>query len=178
MTKTIELYAVCQGTGRIAVRLSGTDFEEFTSLHIRQEMEGTKMWDCNTGKEIALPKNRYRLCDDIGLRELAYDLDKMGLLGLSYYVKDAVINAEPFNTGDECLDDQLMSCYEDTFYLGDFLTDKDAIEAAKSRQSDDDDEAILILEDAGFSDIGASGACYPAHLFRLNPDDTETQVEE
>ena len=175
MTKTIEIFSVCQGTSEIGVCLNG--FMKHTGLMVRQEKDGTKVWNRKSGKTVFDPKKHYTLSNDKGRQELADDLEAIGLLGKSYYVWKAVQNAEPFNTGDDSVDREAMACYADCFDLGEFLTDADAIEAAEEIQTEHDMEASKVFEEAGFDDdLGGAGACYTAHLFR-EEEDEDVQVE-
>ncbi len=170
MTKEIELWVIDGNTSEIAVRLNGTMVS--ARLCVRQEQSGTKAWNKKTGKEIALPKNRYRLCDAEGKQELADDLEELGLLGKSYFVWNAFNSAEWHNTAIS-----ISGYYEDRFDVGEFLTDKEAIEAVEEIQSEHDNNASAALEDAGYSgDLGGDGPCYAAHLYR-SEEDEDVRVE-
>lgn len=94
-----------------------------------------------------------------------------------YFVWKAVENAEQFRTGDGVTDRRAMQCYEDCIDVGEFLTDKEAIEAVQELQRKADENARQVLASAGFSDdLGGCGASYVAHLFREEVDG-DVQVE-
>lgn len=52
-----------------------------------------------------------------------------------YYVKDSFNSAEASGTK---IDDELLDCYEDSFVVGEFETDEDAVKATLEKQSADD----------------------------------------
>ncbi len=171
MTKEIELWVIDGNTSEIAVLLNGTMVS--ARLCVRQEQSGTKAWNKKTGKEIALLKNRYRLCDAEGKQELADDLEELGLLGKHYYVRGSFQSAEW--TEHRSID--LSVYYEDSFDVGDFLSDEAAIEATSVIQSEHDEAACCALKEAGFDDdLGGDGPCYAAHLYR-SEEDEDVRVE-
>lgn len=169
--KEIELYAVCQGTSEIAVRLNG--FMKHTGLHVCQEKDGTKLWNRKNGKTVFAPKKHYTLSNEQGRQEFADDLEALGLLGKHYYVRGSFRSAE----WAEHKSIDLSGCYEDSFDVGDFLTDEEAIEAVENIQSEHDEAACQMLREAGFDDdLGGDGPCYAAHLYR-EEEDEDVQVE-
>lgn len=174
MTKQITLYFIDANTSEIAVSFDGIQ-RHLTGIVVRQEQDGTKAWHKATGKSIKLPKNRYPLGLESDWTALAHDLDALGLLGHKY----RVVNSFSSASWGEHRSVDLQSCYRDSFELGEFLTDAQAIEACESAQFADDTAAEEALKEAGFdSDLGTDGACYVAHLFREEADGSETQVEQ
>lgn len=170
MTKEITLNAIDGDTSLISVTLNG--FAKTTDIVVRQEQSGTKAWH-KDGKEIALPKKRYTLSSTAGKQELADDLDEMGLLGKHYSVWRSFSDAE--YSEHKSID--LSVCYEDSFDVGDFLNDQDALEAVEAIQSKHDEAACEALKEAGFDgSLGGDGPCYCAHLFR-EEEDEDVQVE-
>lgn len=171
MTKEIELYAVCQDTSEIGVYLNG--FMKHTGLMVRQEQDGTKVWNRKSGKTVFDPKKHYTLSNEEGRQEFADDLDEMGLLGKHYYVRGSFQSAE----WAEHKSIDLSGCYEDSFDVGDFLTDEEAIEAVEEIQSEHDEAACQMLKEEGFDDdLGGDGPCYAAHLYR-SEEDEDVRVE-
>lgn len=171
MTKEITLNALDGNTNLISVTLNG--FAKTTDIVVRQEADGTKAWYKSCGEEIVLPKTRYTLSSLTGKQELADDLEEMGLLGKHYSVYRSFSNAE----WAEHKSIDLSVYYEDSFDVGDFLNDADAIEAVELIQSKHDEAACEALEEAGFDgSLGGDGPCYAAHLYR-EEEDEDVQVE-
>ena len=170
MTKTITLLALDGNTSEVS--LNGTMTP--TGICIRQCENGTEAWVRKAGKDIALPKSRYTLSSKAGVQELADDLDELGLLGKHYYVRGSFQSAEW--TEHKSID--LSVYYEDTFDVGDFLSDEDALEATEVIQSEHDEAACCALKEAGFDDdLGGDAPCYVAHLFREDADE-DVQIEQ
>ena len=170
MTKTITLLALDGNTSEVS--LNGTMTP--TGICVRQCENGTEAWVRKTGKAIALPKTRYTLSNKAGVQELADDLDEMGLLGKHYYVRGSFQSAEW--TEHKSID--LSVYYEDSFDVGDFLSDEAAIEATAVIQSEHDEAACCALKEAGFDDdLGGDAPCYVAHLFREDADE-DVQIEQ
>lgn len=171
MKKTIRLYTVNQNTDNVAVCFE-RDMPKFTDIMVRQEAEGTKAWH-KDGKEITLPRKRYTLSNFEGQQELGEDLEALGLIGRKYIVKDSFSNAEY----SEHKSVDLSVYYRDSFELGEFLTDAEAIEACSDAQYEDDSAAMEALRELGFDDdLGGDSPCYCAHLFREGEYEDE-QVE-
>ena len=92
-----------------------------------------------------------------------------------YYVKDSFNSAESSGTR---IDDELLDCYEDSFVVGEFETDEEAVKATLEKQSADDEKAYNLLEKAGYeSGLGTGGPSYLANLYKQNDDSTEVAVE-
>lgn len=92
-----------------------------------------------------------------------------------YYVKNAFDSAESSGTR---IDDELLDCYEDSFVVGDFETDEEAVKATLEKQSDDDEKAYNLLEKAGYeSGLGTGGPSYVANLYKEDADGNEFAVE-
>lgn len=92
-----------------------------------------------------------------------------------YYVKNSFDSAESSGTK---IDDDLLDCYEDSFVVGDFETDEEAVKATLEKQSADDEKAYNLLEKAGYeSGLGTGGPSYIANLYKQNDDGTEVAVE-
>ena len=92
-----------------------------------------------------------------------------------YYVKNSFDSADSFGTD---IERELMDCYENSFDVGEFESDDEAVKATLERQSHDDLQAAKLLEEAGFeSGLGSGGQSYTANLYRLEDDGTEVAVE-
>ena len=92
-----------------------------------------------------------------------------------YYVKDSFNSADSFGTD---IEQDLLSCYEDSFDVGEFESDEDAVKATLEKQSADDEKAYNLLEKAGYeSGLGTGGPSYVANLYKQNDDGTEVAVE-
>ena len=175
MTKEIILWVAPfdSASSIIGVRLNNEIDWTYTNLAVRQEHEKTYVWNYQTGLEVLMPRTRYTLSNDGGQKQLADDLDEMGLLGKHYYVRGSFQSAEW--TEHRSID--LSVYYEDTFDVGDFLSDEDALEATAVIQSEHDEAACCALKEAGFDDdLGGDGPCYAAHLYR-SEEDEDVRVE-
>lgn len=178
MAKEIVLWAATwiDSASIIGVRLNGE--EKFTKFAVRQGGDRTIVWNYESGREVYMPCSRYTLSNDEGKKKFSEDLDMMGLIGFHYTVQEAVTHAEPFHTGNDAVDREAMRAYENFIDLGEFLSDEQAIRKLTKIQDQHDYQALKVLVLNGYEDdLGGSGACYVAHLFREKFDGTETQVE-
>ena len=92
-----------------------------------------------------------------------------------YYVKNSFNSADSFGTD---IDGELMDCYDNSFDVGEFETDEEAVKATLEKQSADDEKANNQLEKAGYeSGLGTGGPSYVANLYKQNDDGTEVAVE-
>lgn len=64
---------------------------------------------------------------------------------MKYLIKGAIANAMPWNNRYNPIDEELLGCYQDTFVLGEFKTDEDAIKAAETLQYKHDKKASRLL---------------------------------
>ncbi len=68
--------------------------------------------------------------------------------------------------------------YEDSFDVGEFVSDAEAIEAVERLQAKHDNAASKALVEAGYDgDLGTDGPCYVNHLYRKEDDGNDVKVE-
>lgn len=171
--KELVLYYIDGSTAQITIDFD-TVQQTYSNLMVRQERDGTRVWNRKTGENVEMPRKRYTLSSKEGQQQLLDDLESLGLAGKHYSVSNAIRDSDSFGTRNSQLEDELMSCYENDFDLGWFF-DLETLEAEVDRcQSRDDLKAQEVLEAHGIRSGLEGGPCYYANVWC---DDDDKQVE-
>lgn len=96
---------------------------------------------------------------------------------MKYYVCFAMDSAEPFNYNDASLEHKMQECYHDSFEIGEFDNDKDALEKVTEIQNSHDDLAIKVLNESLPDAVLEGGPCYANCVYKEVEESNLEKVE-